>query len=1237
VTVDAYKRFAGATGRSMPPEPKIFERGLNPGWDNAAMPIVDVNWNDAQAYCGWAGGRLPTEAEWEFAARGGSTKARYGPLDEVAWYADNSGLQRLDSVRIYLEDAKNYLQRVGDNGNSMHEVGLKRPNAFGLYDILGNVSEWVNDWYDPSYYRSSPSQDPQGPAGGLQRVLRGGSWVIFPAGIRASARSRHNPTVGVYTYGIRCTLAPALSLSGRDTPLPPAQGSVGTVSGPVSAAQREEYVRAAALGAFLKGEEFRKQGSAESLRQAIEKYDQALPLFREVNERAGEAGTLDKMGSAYDALGEKQKALEYYNQALPLYRALNERGWEATTLNNIGGLYRELGEKQKALEYYNQALPLCRAVSDRRGEATALDYIGVVYDDLGEKQKALEHYKQALPFWQVLNDRGWEATTLNDIGKVYDDLGEKQKALEYFKQALPFWRAVGYGPGEATTLSNIGKAYRDLRESQKVLESYSQALPLYRAAGEHTGEAAALVYIGLAYEDFGESQEAIEHYRLALPIWQALKNSSWEATTLNNIGKVYRDLGEKQKALEYYRQALPLAQAMGNHNIEATTLNNIGKVYDDLGEKQKALEYYRQALPLAQAVGNHDVEAATLNNIGRVYNALGEKQKALEYYRQALPLGREVGERAGEATTLGNMAESERDLGNLPEARAHVEGALKIIESLRTEVGSQELRTSYFATVQVWYELYIDILMRLHGQHPNRGYDRLAFEASERERARSLLDLLSEAHADVHQGIDPKLLARKRELQQLLDSKLVPLTRLMNGPHTAEQAETAQKEIDDLLRQYQDLEVEIQTDSPHYAALTKPQPLSATAIQQQVLDSDTLLLEYSLGEEQSYLWAVEPDALTTYALPNGHEIVSRVIDLYLMLAGGSPMSADKIRKVPAQLSQMVLGPVASKLGRKRLVIVADMGLNYVPFGALPAPGDAKTAGKQRPLIADHEIVYLPSASALAELRREIENRPPAPKLVAVMADPVFSRSDDRLAKLVAPNGEAKSVRASSRGESRGQDLEAEISQCQLARSAEDSGVTRGGVWGRLLSSRNEADNIIGLVPGDLGLEYLGFAASKANATDAALSQYRIVHFATHGLWDSRHPELSGVVLSLIDERGELTDGFLRLHDIFNLNLPVDLVVLSACQTGLGKDVVGEGLVGLTRGFMYAGAPRVVVSLWSVNSPATAELMRLFYKAMLKDGQRPAQALRTAQISMWNNPNWSAPYFWAAFVLQGEWR
>jgi CHAT domain-containing protein len=266
---------------------------------------------------------------------------------------------------------------------------------------------------------------------------------------------------------------------------------------------------------------------------------------------------------------------------------------------------------------------------------------------------------------------------------------------------------------------------------------------------------------------------------------------------------------------------------------------------------------------------------------------------------------------------------------------------------------------------------------------------------------------------------------------------------------------------------------------------------------------------------------------------------------------------------------------------------------------------------------EHEIVHLPSASTLAVLRRELAGRQPAPKTVAVLADPVFSADDGR----VRPAATGHEMTAGDRTRS------------ELTRALND---VRGEI-ARLLMTRDEAQAILSFTPPNMRLEALDFRASRATSSSWELSQFRIVHFATHGLLNSQHPNLSGLVLSLVNENGKPEDGFLQLHEIFNLRLPAELVVLSACQTGLGKEIKGEGLVGLTRGFMYAGAARVAASLWKVDDAATAELMKLFYQRMLRDGMRPAAALRAAQIEMRKRPKWNAPYYWGAFVLQGEWK
>jgi CHAT domain-containing protein/tetratricopeptide (TPR) repeat protein len=944
--------------------------------------------------------------------------------------------------------------------------------------------------------------------------------------------------------------------------------------------------------------------------KALEYYNQALPLYRAVGDRGGEATTLNNIGRVYDSLGEKQKALEYYNQALPLYRAVGDRGGEATTLNNIGAVYDSLGEKQKALEYYNQALPLYKVVGDRGGEATTLNSIGSVYDSLGEKQKALEYYNQALPLTRAVGDRGEEARILNNIGGVYDSLGEKQKALEYYNQALPLRRVVGDRGGEATTLNNIGLVYDSLGEKQTALEYYNQALPLYKVVGDRGGEATTLNNIGLVYDSLGEKQTALEYYNQALPLTRAVGDRGGEATTLNNIGLVYDSLGEKQTALEYYNQALPLSQAVGDRGGEAMALNSIGSVYSSLGEKQKALEYYNQALPLTRAVGDRGEEARILNNIGGVYHSLGEKQKALEYYNQALPLRRVVGDRGGEATTLTNIAFLERSQGNLKAALTLMDSSITILEDLRTKIGSQELRASYFATVQGYYEFYIDLLMQLHQQNPSQGYDALAFHASERARARSLLELLTEANANIRQGVEPKLLEQERTLQQQLNALERRRYELSSSQYTEEQLNEIKQQSQSLLTQLDQLKAEIRVTSPRYAELRYPEPLTLQQIQQQVLDDDTLLLEYSLGEERSYLWAVTKTSITSYVLPKRREIEAAAQTFRQSL---TPNSAANL-ETGLPLSQMLLAPVANQLGNKRLLVVGDGALQSVPFATLPVPSSPTT-----PLLVQNEIITLPSASTVAIQRRQLQNRPTAAKKLAVVADPIFALNDPRFSTTPQPTPETPSNSA-------------------LTRATRNLGLGDSAkVLDRLQYTGTEAKKILALIPETQRLQALDFNASRTTATDPNLGQYEIIHLATHGLLDPINPELSGIVLSLFDPQGKSLDGFLRLHDIFNLNLPAELVVLSACETGLGKDVKGEGLVGLTRGFMYAGSRRVVVSLWSVNDVATSEVMAKFYQKMLNEGQNPVSALRAAQLEMWKSQQWQSPYYWAAFTIQGDWR
>jgi CHAT domain-containing protein/Tfp pilus assembly protein PilF len=977
-----------------------------------------------------------------------------------------------------------------------------------------------------------------------------------------------------------------------------------------------------------------RNGTLEAKKESIEKYQKALSLYRRAGDRSGEAAALNYIGVIYRSLGEMQKALDKYNESLSIRRAIGDRRGEAESLNNIGLVHRVFGDVQKALEKYQEALPIWRSLGDRKTEAETLNNVGAAYQTLGEMKQALETHFEALKIRDAVGDQKGKAITLSNIGQVYLSQGELQKALEYINQSLPLRRAVGDRAGETVTLANLGTVYQLLGEMQKAVDNLNEALLVARAIGDRNAEVSIINNIGTIYKSLGEREKALDKFIESLPILRAIGNRLFESRALNNIGTIYLSMGETEIALEKFNEALPISRAIGNRNVEANILVNLGQVYQVTGEIQKASDRYNEALAIARGVGDRLLEAAAIYNLGSVYQSSGELKKALDSYNEALTIRHALGNRTDEAATLLGIAQIEQKSGNLSRSRQTIERAIGIIESLRSNLDNQELRSSYLASQQQFYEFYIDVLMQMHKQAPAAAYDAAALAVSERARARSLLELLAEARADIRQGVDNSLLDRERSLQQRLKVKAMAEVNLLK--RSPAQVEADAKEIDSIAAEYEEVEAQIRAASPRYAALTQPQPLILPEIQQQVLDPQTLLLEYKLGENASYLFVVSTTAIAAYQLPKRADIEAATRKVRELATAPQPRpgetDAERLARIraarsnywprAAALSRTLLGPAASQLRGKRLLIVADGALQYLPFGALPVPSSPRRHIASTPLIVEHEIVHLPSASTLAVMRRELAGRQPAPKAVAVLADPVFSADDARV---------KTATLAQNIGLNTSQNYRKPPSE--LTRALSD---VRGNL-ARLLMTRDEAEAILSSISPDLRLEALDFRASRATGTSGELSQYRIVHFATHGLLNSEHPKLSGLVLSLVDERGEAQDGFLQLHEIFNLRLPAELVVLSACQTGLGKEIRGEGLVGLTRGFMYAGAARVMASLWQVDDAATAELMKRFYRRMLQDGKRPAAALREAQIEMWKRPQWQSPYYWGAFVLQGEWK
>jgi CHAT domain-containing protein/Tfp pilus assembly protein PilF len=908
--------------------------------------------------------------------------------------------------------------------------------------------------------------------------------------------------------------------------------------------------------------------SKDELRRFGEKFEEAMQLWKSLNDSWMVGETLLDLGITYGKMGEFTRALEFYQEALPLFPATAEgEASKATNLNNMADLYYRLGETRKSLDCYLESLKLKKA---GRSRAITLDNIGGVFRRLGEYQQALEHHQQALTIFRALKKPRDEAVALNNTATLLGSIGDFDRSLEYLFQALELIRQIG--------------------------------------------------------------------------------DKNEETVYLYNIGGYYFNIGQYRQAFEYADQTVNLAIAINNRRTQADGLTLMCKVNHALGDDEQALNSCNRALPMHRTSGDRPTEAITLLTLGQIYQQTGDRQKVSESLESALALFRAVSDPVGELNTLHELGRLAMDGGDLDSARSQIERAIEMTESLRVKVGSHQLRSTYMAGLQRVYESYVDVLMQLHGRDPGKRYEQAALQFSERGRARSLLDLLAESRVQIRRGADLSLLEKESSLLQRLNDKDSALRRLRNNERTKGQADALAREINELTTQLQVVEAQVRSSSPRYAELTQPQSLTHEEIQRQLLDENTVLLEFALGKKQSWLWAVTSADTKTYRLPARREIEMAARRVYQLLIARQPKKGEteaerqmriaeadgKFSQEAGALSRMLLEPIAASLRQewngKRLLFIAGGALEYLPFAALPLPWE-KT---YQPLIANHEVVNLPSASVLAEIRREDAGRQPAAKSLAVLADPVFELSDPRVLAATRKKKKRQSdilvANVRSADETSPASPPAANSELmQAVRSFDRTG------FSRLPFSRDEAEAIAKFVPKSSLLQATDFQANRAMAVGPELGSYRIIHFATHGLLNSERPELSGLVLSLVDENGKTQDGFLRMHEIFNLQLPAEVIVLSACQTALGKEIKGEGLVGLTRGFMYAGAQRVVASLWQVDDLATAQLMKHFYRGMLKDGMRPAAALRAAQIEMIKQNRWSSPYFWSAFVIQGEWK
>jgi CHAT domain-containing protein/tetratricopeptide (TPR) repeat protein len=853
---------------------------------------------------------------------------------------------------------------------------------------------------------------------------------------------------------------------------------------------------------------------------------------------------------------------------------------------------------------YRSSLEKWKELGESFERAVTLFRLGELLEQMGRLDEARSVLEEALPLWRSTGDRSGESRCLDELAIVHSEQGDPRTGLELYAQALALRRSLGPHPySEGRILNGMAIALSNLGDIPGSIARYTEALELARQDGDETTMAVALKNRAGQYIDLGEFDRGLDDLRLARAVFHRLGNRRREAVAEYQIGATMDDLHRTAEAWHSFQRALPMLEQTGNDRFAAIVLDRMGLVQLHAGRYREAASLLDEAIRRIEAGGDRRTAASFRLNRALVLAATGQPEQARASLLETLSQLRAMGDRSHEAIGLNHLAKVELDLNMLPEARDHIRASMQLAEETRAAIQSSSQRATWVAFSHGKDELLARILFALHAREPGRGWDAAALEVSEAGRARALRELLATARVDLRSGVDPSLLAAEKELDRRAENARRSLLTVLGRSHTTEEADAIQRELDAVRTEREQLEARMRASSPRYGAQAPGPPLSLFDIREQVLDDSTALVEYLVGEEQSFVWVVSRNGLTAARLP-GRARITRAVDAVIR-RWSDPAALDNAQESSAALSRMVLGPVAPVLRGKTLLLVADGPLLRVPFGALPEPGRGGV------VLEHHTLVSLPSASVVPLLRSGRSGpREPGPEL-AVLADPVLGPA-----------------RPSSSGSQEVATL------TPLVRSLEDAGLRH---LEPLPGSRREALAIASHLPPERVLTAFGADASRSTALGEEVSRARILHFATHALLDERRPELSGIVVSERAPDGSVRSGFLSLADISALRLSAELVVLSACRTGLGKDVRGEGLVGLTRGFMNAGAPRVVASLWKVTDAATAELMERFYTLMLDRKLAPAEALRQAQRSLRKDRQTSAPHAWAGFVLSGDWR
>lgn len=788
-----------------------------------------------------------------------------------------------------------------------------------------------------------------------------------------------------------------------------------------------------------------------------------------------------------------------------------------------------------------------------------------------------------------------DASELSACQRMEND-GRLDEAVACYERLL----AVAADPaGRFHIHTRIGWIRAGNADYENGLAHFHDALAIGRTLNDRAREATSLSAIGFVHQQLRDYPTALDHFRRAYALAKELGDRKLMGEVLYSQGRLALWRGDDAEAARTLQASLEARHEAGDRIGESNTLRGLGQLAKRRGRLGEALTLFQRALVIASEEGDRQLAATCMDHVGVILTELDRPAEAVDMHRRALELRKQVGLRYEESFTRIGLSLAYEKLGKLEDAAEEMAAILDPIETASRRLVLGRFRAALYANLRSHHDRYIDLLAKL-----NR--DVAAFDASERSRARLTLDSVQEELARATTDPHAELLVRAGSLRDQVDQAERERDRIVAAGEPAERLREVSARIESLVFSLRKVEQQVRDAYPGLADARDATPLTAAEIRNELLDGDTVLIEYFLGEKRSFRWTLTRDGLSMKELPGRAAIERHATELHRLLSRGDQRSLRHQTELSAaRLSKIVLAGLALPKSVRRVVFVPDGALHYVPFAILPY-GDGA-------VIDRFEVTVAPSASALLLMRRMARLRGPAEARLAVVADPVFEADDPRV------RGGKQRARRARNGD--------------VVRAAAEAGIPD---LVRLPATRREAETIAAL-GGATTRRALDFEASRQRVLNEELSNYTILHFASHALVNPRHQSLSGIILSLVDERGQPVDGFIRVHDLYRLHLRAELVVLSACRTAVGTDLRGEGVVGLVSGFLWAGAPRVIASFWDVKDHATAAFMTHFYRAHLVDDLPAATALRKAQLAMKRDSRWRSPYYWGAFTLHGEWQ